>query len=274
MASGTLPAQGLTGLSRTEVVLGGGGMGYVGDLNNQSLLSVPGAAAGAGLRHRIDNRWSLSGEVRVGRVECSKDWLERRNLSFRSGIEEASLTVQFDFRPFGTGATDSRWTPYLYGGLGVFHFNPKALTVVEGEGEQWVELQPLGTEGQYLDAYPDRTLYRRVQFCLPFGVGVRLRLNRTFSLSAEYGFRKTWTDYLDDVSTTYVGGEALEAGSPNGTLAARLADRTPEVESGSTNAPGIKRGDDSLDDWYTSFTLSIGISLETLLGWTRSKRCE
>ena len=105
-------------------------------------------------------------------------------------------------------------------------------------------------------------------------MGVKWRINKSFSLTAEYGFRKTWTDYLDDVSTTYVGSALLLAEVENGELAAALADRSTEVEAGYVNAVGIKRGDDSLDDWYSYLRISIGINMETLFGWMRSKRCK
>ena len=261
-------------LSRAELVISGGGMGYVGDLNDQRLFSTPGLALGGGLCYRLDNRWSVGGEVRYGRVGCATDCLPMRNLSFRSHVAEFSVRVQFNFLPLGTGATDYRWSPYLFGGIGAFHFNPEA-TYVDADGTQrWVALQPLGTEGQGSAAYPDRKPYSLVQLCLPFGVGVKARLNSTFSVEIEYGFRKSWTDYLDDVSTTYVGSEVLDNGRVNGALAARLADRSGEVAGGEANAAGIKRGDDSLDDWYTCFHVSVGISLEALLGWTRRKQCE
>ena len=97
---------------------------------------------------------------------------------------------------------------------------------------------------------------------------IELSKFQNVSLTAEYGFRKTWTDYLDDVSTTYVGSEVLLAGVQDGVLAAALADRS-EVP----NAVGIKRGDDSLDDWYSYFNLSLGMNLDMLFGWMRSKRC-
>ena len=145
-------------------------------------------------------------------------------------------------------------------------------SLAEG-GIQWAELQPLCTEGQGSSAYPDRRPYTLTQLCFPFGVGVKFRLGKSFSFSAEYGFRKTWTDYLDDVSKTYVGSEVLHANSEDGALAAILADRSGEVVDGYVNAPGIKRGDDSLDDWYAYFHITLGVKLETLFGWMRSKRC-
>ncbi len=261
-------------LGRSEVVLCGGGMSYIGDLNNQSAFGMPHAAFGIGLRERLGNRWALRVSASAGKVACDHDYLERRNLSFRSDIYELAAVAEFNFRPYGPGATESQWTPYLFGGLGVFRFNPMASYVNADGAVEWVELQPLCTEGQGTQAYPERRQYSRLQVCLPFGMGVRLRLGKSISVAAEYGFRKTWTDYLDDVSTTYVGADVLRAEVIDGDLAARMADRSGEVVEGYVNTPGIKRGDDSLDDWYSFFNLSIGFSLETLFGWMRNTRCE
>lgn len=243
-------------------------MTYLGDLNEQSVFGEVNAAGSFGLRMWLDNRLALRGTVSYGSVSAMHDCLESRNLSFRSSLFEASLVVEFTFRPYGPGATESPWTPYIFGGLGFFHFNPMT-SYTESDGTvNWVELQPLCTEGQGTEAYPERRPYTLTQLAMPFGLGVRWRVNKHFSFAVEYGFRKTWTDYIDDVSTTYVGEEVLSTQPANGTLATLLADR-----SSTPNAPGIKRGDDSLDDWYSYFNLAIGINLETLFGWMRSKKC-
>lgn len=269
----TLNAQREDFLSRSELLLMGGGMNYIGDLNEESALTLPRPAAGAGIRYRIDNRWSLRVEVSYGQIGVDEDYNKLRNLSFRSGILEGAVLGEFNFAPFGPGATERLWTPYIFGGVGVFHFNPMArYTLGDGE-EHWAELQPLCTEGQGSTLYPDRKMYQLYQFCLPFGVGVKVRLGKVFSLAAEYGFRKTWTDYLDDVSKTYVGSDFLIANSRDGALASQLADRSGEVEEGYVNAVGIKRGDDSLDDWYAYLHISVGISFDAMFGWMRSKRC-
>ena len=260
-------------LSRSELLVMGGGMNYIGDLNNQSALTLPRPAGGVGLRYRLDNRWALRGEISYGSVACEKDYNKLRNLSFKSNILEAAVLAEFNFVPFGPGATERLWTPYLFGGLAVFHFNPMARYVVGENEEHWAELQPLCTEGQGTSQYPDRRMYQLTQLCLPFGVGVKVRMGKAFSLAAEYGFRMTWTDYLDDVSKTYVGSAFLLENSIDGALAAQLADRSGEVEDGYVNAVGIKRGDDSLNDWYAYFHISLGISFDVLLGWMRSKRC-
>ena len=269
-----LSAQSIDFLRNSEVVLGGGLMNYIGDLNNQSVLSPLHGAGSVGLRTRLDSRWAVRVEVAYGSISCEKDYIVRRNLSFRSDIFELAALAEFNFRPFGPGATESAWTPYIFGGIGVFHYNPMAQYTDNEGNAQWVELQPLNTEGQGTSLYPERRPYALVQLCMPFGVGVKVRFNKTFSMTAEYGFRMTWSDYLDDVSTTYVGSELLEAEVLEGAMAARMADRSNEVESGYVNAVGIKRGDDALKDWYAFLKVSVGVNLETLLGWTRSKRCK
>ena len=260
-------------VGKSELLMMIGGMNYIGDLNNESALTMPRLAGGVGIRYRIDNRWNLRVETAYGSVEQAKDYNKLRNLSFRSSILELSVLGEFNFAPYGVGATERKWIPYLFGGLGVFHFNPQASYVIGNGEEKWADLQPLCTEGQSSAAYPDRKQYPLTQVCMPFGVGVKWYLGKSFSFSIEYGFRKTWTDYLDDVSKTYVGKEFLQENSSDGTLAAQLADRSGEVVAGYENAPGIKRGDDSLNDWYAYFHVSLGISFETMFGWMRSKRC-
>lgn len=264
----TVAAQDDDFIQTGELVIMGGGMNYIGDLNNQSAFGTVHLAGGVGVRNRINNRWAVRAELNYGEVSAEHDYIELRNLSFRSNIYEGAAMVEFNFRPCGNGSTDGNWTPYIFGGLSLFHFNPQAYYVDSTGAGEWVDLQPLGTEGQRSAAYPDRKPYKLLQLGLPFGVGFKWRISKAFSLSAEYGFRKTWTDYIDDVSSTYVAFD-----EPN-SLAAQLADRSGEAREGYVNAPGIKRGDDSLDDWYSYFHISVGVSLETLLGWTRSKRCK
>ncbi|MCR4660349.1 MAG: DUF6089 family protein [Bacteroidales bacterium] len=261
-------------LGRSEIVFAAGGMNYTGDLNNQSLFGRPNLAASVGLRYHLNNRLATTAMAAYGHIEGGNpDAIELRNLSFRSPVAELTLRIEFNFFAYGTGATDRLWTPFIFAGLGAFHFNPRTSYPDQDGNPVWVDLQPLGTEGQNLPSYSDRVRYTLTQMCLPFGLGVRMKLSRHVSVSAEYGLRATWTDYLDDVSTTYVGSAALSAGSPDGGLAARLADRSGEVRAGYVNAPGIKRGDDSLCDWYQLFTLTFSVNLDPLLGWTRSRRC-
>ena len=57
---------------------------------------------------------------------------------------------------------------------------------------EWVDLQPLGTEGQHSDqqegdANYGTKPYKRLQIAIPGGIGARFRLNEVFDISAEIG---------------------------------------------------------------------------------------
>ena len=134
-------------------------MNYLGDLNNQSALTMPHLAGNIGLRYRFDNRWAFRAEVSLGFVSCKKDYIALRNLSFKSNILELSALAEFNFAPYGPGPTEQKWTPYLFGGFALFHFNPMAQYTLADGNTQWAELQPLCTEGQGSSAYPERRPY-------------------------------------------------------------------------------------------------------------------
>lgn len=124
--------------------------------------------------------------------------------------------------------------------------------MTEYNGEM-IELQPLGTEGQGSNLNPNSP-YSLTQFAIPFGVGIKLNLSRGVAISLEYGLRKTFTDYLDDVGGNYVDQVALSAA--NGDLAARLADRS----IGGFQAVG-PRGNSATNDWYNIFGAMITFPL-------------
>ena len=269
----TFAATAQTFLSRSELGLSFGGMNYIGDLNDQSMFGTVNLAGGITARYNIDSRWSIALFGTYGHIE-STDYIARRNLSFRSMLAEAGARAEFNFFPYGAHkATLKRSTPYIFVGVGFFKFNPQALYFDPTGGvSEWYDLQPLGTEGQGLAAYPDRQKYKLVEVSMPFGVGYRWRVTDNMHLTVEYGWRRTWTDYLDDVSTTYVGSDLLN--SQGSSMAATLADRSGEVVPGYVNGVGVKRGDDALDDWYSYFCLTVTFSAEVLFGWMRGKTCE
>ena len=266
-----LPARAQSLLARSELGPSVGLMTYLGDLNNQSMFGQAHLAGGLTARINIDPRWAVSFGGTYGHISGGNpDILAHRNLSFRSPVAEAFIRAEFNFFPYGLRyGTQKRWTPFIFGGFAVFKFNPQA----QYQGV-WYDLQPLGTEGQGTLAYPDRQRYKLVEMAIPFGVGVRFRLSEAAHLAVEYGWRLTGTDYLDDISTTYVGSEVLDGEDGGGEMAIILADRTGEIDPGYVNAVGIKRGDDSLKDWYAYFNISLTLSTEVLFGWMRGKTCE
>ena len=254
-----------------ELGIAAGGMSYLGDLNNQSMLGKQRPGGMLLFRYNTGQRWVVQFSGGYGQIEGGNpDVIKRRNLSFRSKVVDMAVNVQFNFLPFGKDGLGSyQWTPYLFAGYGFFGFNPKAEYTNPATGEtQWYELQPLGTEGQGSDLYPDRAKYALIERTMPFGLGIKWKPTKYVVLGLEYGFRKTWTDYLDDVSTTYVEHEVLK--DIGGDMSVVLSDRTGEVVPGYENAPGIQRGDDSLNDWYAFLGLTFTVRLDavmTFFGW-------
>lgn len=167
-----------------------------------------------------------------------------RNLSFRSNIFEGNLLLEFNILGYEPYNLEKPWSPFIFAGIAFFHHNPKTKF-----NDEWIELQPLGTEGQGLAAYPDRTPYSLTGFAIPFGGGIKFALNDTWNIGAEAGVRMTFTDYLDDVSTTYVEESLLIEQNP---LSATLANR-----SGGFIEPGVRRGNDQIADYYAFFGITL-----------------
>lgn len=127
-------------------------------------------------------------------------WRYYRNLSFRSRIIEGSISAEiYPVMLFDHEVEVHTISPYIGAGIGLFHFNPKAY--YKG---QWVDLRPLHTEGEGFAEYPDRKMYHRLQIYFPVTAGVKIYINNTFAVSAGLILRKTFTDYIDDVHTTYI----------------------------------------------------------------------
>ena len=191
----------------TEVGFIGGVSYYLGDLNTTHFNSSK-AMAGIVVRKNIDRRFSYKAELMY--LNLSADDKDDptdsiaidRQLHFRSPVFELSGQIEFNFLPYEPGNALYTWTPFVYTGVSLFHFNPQA----ENKNGQWVNLQELGTEGQGSTSFPDRSKYALAQFAIPIGGGLKIAINPSFNIILEYGVRKTFTDYLDYVSTTFVGG--------------------------------------------------------------------
>ena len=185
--------------------------------------------------HRFGPRYTLVGQFMYGTIKGSDaesatagdfDTGTRRlrNLSFRNQIKELTVVAIFDlFENNGTYISRVKWTPYAFIGGSLFLHNPQAQApdkYYDGSQNttnagQWVDLQPLGTEGQNAtlnsgDANFGIKPYSKLQFAIPFGVGARFRLNEVLDLWADIGFRYTFTDYWDDVSKTMLTWVYLE----------------------------------------------------------------
>ena len=244
-------------VSNTEIGIMGGSSYYLGDINSKHFdYMMP--SGGIVIRKNIDRRIVVKSELLLGNIRADdarnrNDTMKlNRNLHFRSPIYELSGQVEFNFLPYETGNSLYPFTPFIFAGVSLFRFNPKA----EANNGEWVALQPLGTEGQGTTSFQDRRRYALTQFSIPMGGGFKIAINKTFNIILEYGIRKTFTDYLDDVSTSYIGGNLIDM-SPLGI----------EMSDKSLNGPQAKdfqRGDSKDKDWYTftGITLSFKILSE------------
>jgi hypothetical protein len=231
---------------------------YIGDLNPYRHFGGELAVgAGAMYRENLNKRWSIKGQVFYGMIAAndadSKDaWAQNRNLSFRNEILEGSCTVELNYRDYQIGNSRDRFTPYLFMGLGIYSHKPQA----EYLG-RWYELQPLGTEGQGTTSGDDPYALNGVS--IPFGVGMKLNLFSIVALSVEWGMRKTYSDYLDDVSGAYADPAVLA--DESGPLTVIFADRSLSYPEGLSSYAGLSRGDSGRRDWFNFTTVTLSIRL-------------
>jgi hypothetical protein len=216
-------------------------LNYYGDLSPRPSrlstdISFTRPAIGVSFTHRFGPRYQLVAAFMYGTLKGSDAesadpndgsngaYRYVRNLSFRNRIKELSVVASFDlFENMATYISRVKWTPYAFAGAAIFHHNPQAQApAFDLQGNplpnagEWVDLQPLGTEGQQSnqqegDANYGTKPYKRLQIAIPGGIGVRFRLNEVFDISAELGFRYLFTDYIDDVSKDYVDLNKLDS---------------------------------------------------------------
>jgi opacity protein-like surface antigen len=251
---------------RLHLTLFGGLSNYSGDLQEKRFtLQQSNFAFGAGLKYDVTPNFAFRVAFNHGTIEgddkkSGNPLLQARNLSFMSKVTEGSVLLEYTL----LNLEERRVSPYIYSGLTAFHFNPYAYDTLGNK----IYLQPLGTEGQGMGQYPDRKPYKLTQLAIPLGVGIKFRISDNTVLAYEVTVRKTFTDYLDDVSKTYVDQFALA--QAHGLKAVAMAYRGGEVKGGSTTYPedGTLRGGSKYKDWYyfTGFTIYIGFGNGGSLG--------
>ena len=185
-----------------------------------------------------------------------------RNLHFKSHAFEVSAMVEVNLMKYVPGSSRFKFAPYVFTGIAMLRFNPKAKYYGE-----WVELQPIGTEGQGMPQYPDRHKYSLFQPTLPIGIGLKYNINKYLSLGIEFGHRFTFTDYIDDVSTTYVSEQEFidfdgyDKGSMAYDLSRRSSEIDPEETYGAVTTPGEVRGNPGGKDGYLFSSVTVTYKL-------------
>jgi Domain of unknown function (DUF6089) len=228
---------------------------YEGDLTDKLFpKKVTNGAIGVTASYELMDQFLVRGgltySVVGGADRFSADTaLQARNLAFETKIVELSLLGEY----YLFNLYDRRFSPYVFAGLAVYHFNPYAY----GGGPDKIFLKPLSTEGQGLSQYPDRKPYSLTQLALPFGGGIKYAFSEKVRLGLEMGLRKLFTDYLDDVSTSYVDENDLR--TARGQLAVDMSYRGDELPNGNPNYPtkSTQRGGAKYKDWYYFFGLHL-----------------
>ncbi|MES2287327.1 MAG: DUF6089 family protein [Bacteroidota bacterium] len=237
-----------------------GGSYYIGDLNplgHFNQFTKP--AGGIIFRHNFNPRLAARANAFFGSIEGQDSFSnspaqQQRNLHFKSNIAELSAQLEFNFLNYAIGDDDQLFSPYVFFGLAGFKFNPQAQI-----DNNWVDLQPLGTEGQGLPNGATKRKYKLVDVSIPFGIGIKANLSKNIGISLEWGIRKTFTDYLDDVSKRYYDPAILAA--KRGALTAQLSDPSIGTDPNFSNV-GRQRGNPTTKDWYTFAGIAITVKLK------------
>lgn len=219
-------------------------------------------------RYNLNDHFSLKGNAFYGTISgadsmSNKQSMKDRNLSFKSGLFEFAVLIEWNLWAFDPIGSDGRkaFTPFLFAGAAVYKYNPRAYYIDTASTFQgWVELQPIGTEGQGTTQFQERKKYNLTQFSIPFGAGFKVRLHRGWTLAFEYGMRKTFNDYIDDVSMTYVEPDVLNNAYGVESYSAQLADRSINGEVKAYDPltfTGPDRGNANKKDWYAYGGITI-----------------
>lgn len=224
-----------------------GVMNYKGDLQKATFAdqnNLPGF--GFLYRRSYSNHWAFKtaisyGHIKADDAQSDDPFSKNRNLNFKTTILEGTGQFEFNFFPYQTANPSTLFTPYMSVGLSIFRFNPKAYY-----NGGYIDLQPLGTEGQGTSANPDKDLYKRTNLAFVFGGGFKWKIGRRWSVVLESVVRKTYTDYLDDVSGVYADPNTIRV--EYGKTAYYLSDRS--IVKNKAGNIGRQRGDNTNRDWY------------------------
>ena len=187
----------------------------------------------------------------------------QRNLGFKSDILEGYIALEIYPTVFleQYGGLLGKIRPYGLAGIGLFHFNPKGQYITYNGQRDWVELKPLHLEGQGFPEYPDRKEYSLTQKALLMGGGIKYYLSESLYFGFEILHRKTFTDYIDDVSTKYIDPQYFDKYLDHDQAAiARQVAYREKLLNPSINRPYInrQRGDPKENDAYFSGMIRFG----------------
>jgi len=238
-----------------EVGLFLGGSLFKGDIGvhrSEYIINNAKPTFGFQFKRNFNHHFGVSFNVNKGELysadRYSNDVFElARNLNFRSKITELNLLLEFNFRPYMSRDPEHNTSPFIFAGITKFFFNPQG----QYNDGTWYDLRPIGTEGQGSDFYPNKNLYELNGLAIPFGFGYKINVYEFLTLNLNISWRITFTDYLDDVSNTYIDLSRLDE------INAELSD-----QSNNKFRPGFQRGNPHNNDKYGFVGINILYSIK------------
>ena len=262
----------------------GKGTTFLKDLNLQLTKMMKGAFftiypfRWLGLRAAVDYTYLEGRDDIINTTGIDELWRKQRNLDFRTDVWEAYGCLELYPSEFFYGGeeNETRLRPYGLIGLGVFHFNPQGSLTDANGNKSWYYLQPLRTEGEGTSEYPNSKPYKLTQLNIPVGGGVKYYFSERLNFSVEVLYRKTFTDYIDDVSKNYIDPRYFSKylSAQNAAIATKISDKfLPIIYPGMTRyPPGTQRGDKKNADTYFSTIAKFGIRLGPIKGTMQKKQ--
>lgn len=277
---------------RKEVFIQMGASGFLGDLGGLDKVGthyspvdydfqITRSAFGIGYKYKLQQWINLVGTfnwlILKGDDKLTKEpFRNERNLNFKSNVFELAGRIEFAY--FANRVTNrysikktfnrrmkgvqKEWVAFI--GIGGFYYNPKGF-----DGSSWVPLKPLHTEGQGLPGGPKQ--YSNFSIAIPMGIGFNMYIKKQWTVGIEISWRKTFTDYIDDVSTNYYDPAALTAAY--GPKSAQMADPSlgniPGFSKPSADGTPAQRGDPKQKDSYFSLQLKGGYVFKYKRGKSR-----
>jgi hypothetical protein len=260
-----LTAQESAVIQEGEFGVGLGAGHYFGDINTRARLNRAKLAGTVFFRKNFGNYIAVRLGASYARLGYSdiyytkNKYQNERNLSFNSNVWELALQGDFNFFRFMPGEPQYSFTPYITLGAGIFSYDPYAYL----QGRK-VLLRPLGTEGQNAPTlYPDRKPYNSMAISIPFGGGIKYAINERMNIAFEVLHRFTNTDYLDDVSKTYVD-PIVFPNNPDGSPSdgALLYDRSYELGV-APRAINSQRGFSKQKDQFVTAMVHLTFNLQS-----------
>ena len=229
--------------AHSQVIEVGGSVGlsyYMGDINPSKPFNQSQLGWGALVRYYSDTRWAFRlaySNLQLNGSDKASGYRPERGLSFNDNVNDVALIAEFNFFDYFTGSKRHGLSPYLFGGISVLNFNPKA--------EDGTALCNILTDVDYDGSIPSDgdAKYRKFAVSIPFGVGVKYSLGSKLGVALEWRWDYAFTDWLDDCHAYYP------------TVNNEYSD--PTNFTGNSGETYIQRGNKYNNDWYGYLNFSL-----------------